>query len=142
MSNVYTAEEVSQHNVESDLWIVYKNGVYDITKFSKEHPGGEEVLLNLAGKDATVCFDDIGHTTEAVQLRETYKIGTMTGTFDEKPSYISPGANVEKETSAEDDNWEYTASANSEKEPPGHATTIIAAGVVIYAIIIYYFFLS
>ncbi|XP_053974416.1 cytochrome b5-like [Hylaeus volcanicus] len=141
MSNVYTAEEVSKHNFESDLWIVYKNGVYDITKFFKEHPGGEEVLLNLAGKDATVCFDDIGHTTEAVQLRETYKIGTMTGTFDEKPSYASTDADVEKETSAEDENWKYTESTNSENEP-GHATTIVAAGVVIYAIIIYYFFLS
>ncbi|XP_076172515.1 cytochrome b5 [Ptiloglossa arizonensis] len=79
MSTVYSAEEVVQHNHERDLWIVYNNGVYDVTKFLKEHPGGEEVLLSTAGKDATKCFDEIGHTTEAVVLRETYKIGTVDG---------------------------------------------------------------
>ena len=77
MSKTYS--EVAKHNTAADLWIVYKDGVYDITKFLKEHPGGEEVLLNLAGKDSTKCFDDIGHSIEAIHLRETYKIGTVAG---------------------------------------------------------------
>lgn len=84
MSKVYTTEEVSKHNHVNDLWIVYKDGVYDITKFVKEHPGGEEVLITLAGQDATKCFDEIGHTHEAVILRETFKIGTVTGSFPNK----------------------------------------------------------
>lgn len=62
MSQQYTAEEVSRHTSANDLWIALHGKVYDVTKFLKEHPGGEEVLLQLAGGDATQCFDDIGHS--------------------------------------------------------------------------------
>ncbi|KOC66145.1 putative cytochrome b5 2 [Habropoda laboriosa] len=88
MSKTFSASQVSMHNKEKDLWIIYKDGVYDVTKFLKEHPGGEEVLIDLAGKDATKCFDDVGHTIEAIQLRETYKIGTVdnTASAEQSPS--------------------------------------------------------
>ncbi len=37
---VYTSEEVAKHQDESTgIWISYKNGVYDITKFVQMHPG-------------------------------------------------------------------------------------------------------
>lgn len=70
-------DEVARHNHAQDLWIVIHDAVYDITKFFKEHPGGEEVLLQLGGQDATECFDSIGHSQEAINLRESFKIGKL-----------------------------------------------------------------
>ena len=53
LSNKYTKEEIATHNDESSTWIILNNKVYDVTNFILEHPGGEEVILSLAGHDAT-----------------------------------------------------------------------------------------
>ncbi|KAI6192101.1 Cytochrome b5 heme-binding domain-containing protein [Aphelenchoides bicaudatus] len=42
-----------------------------------EHPGGEEVILNLAGQDATEGFNDVGHSTDAKELAKEYVIGKL-----------------------------------------------------------------
>jgi cytochrome b5 len=64
--------------------------VYDATKFLDEHPGGEEVLLDMAGtsriqncikmigKDATDAFEDVGHSDEAREILEGLLKGTLT----------------------------------------------------------------
>ena len=51
--SVYTREQVAQNNSESKAWIIIDSVVYDITKFAAMHPGGELLLLEYAGKDAT-----------------------------------------------------------------------------------------
>lgn len=134
MSKTFTTAQVSRHDNEKDLWIIYKDGVYDVTKFLKEHPGGEEVLVELAGKDATKCFDDIGHTTEAIQLRETYKIGTVDNTISEEQQ--TPDL---REVTTDDDNWEYK---EVETKSSPWLPVFLATGVLIYAILFYYFWLS
>ncbi|XP_017789217.1 PREDICTED: cytochrome b5-like [Habropoda laboriosa] len=135
MSKTFSASQVSMHNKEKDLWIIYKDGVYDVTKFLKEHPGGEEVLIDLAGKDATKCFDDVGHTIEAIQLRETYKIGTVdnTASAEQSPSSGVQGATID------DDNWDYQPLEN--KSSPW-LPVFVTAGVLIYSILFYYFWFS
>nr|XP_033321213.1 cytochrome b5-like [Megalopta genalis] len=137
MSRVLSPVEVAAHNDEDDLWFVYKGGVYDITKFAKEHPGGEDVLIELAGKDGTTCFDEIGHTTEAVQLRESYKIGVLSEPFSGDPAADSPG---EQSATTNDnvDNWEYKPAKNDSSMFLG----FIAAGIGVYGILLYYFWLS
>lgn len=42
-----------------------------------QHPGGEEVLLEQAGKDASESFEDVGHSTDARELMKRYKIGEV-----------------------------------------------------------------
>jgi len=73
----YTLKEVSQHNSNKSTWLVIHDDVYDVTRFLDEHPGGEEVLLEQAGKDATENFEDVGHSTDARELMKDYHVGTI-----------------------------------------------------------------
>ncbi|CAG7848147.1 SubName: Full=Related to acyl-coa dehydrogenase, long-chain specific {ECO:0000313/EMBL:CCA75962.1} [Serendipita indica DSM 11827] len=82
-------DEVAQHNIEGDLWIVIDTYVYDISKFSKLHPGGLAVLLDpkIAGKDATNAFFSL-HRTEILQ-RPAYK-RLIIGKLPEKDPQFAP----------------------------------------------------
>nr|XP_055159015.1 cytochrome b5 isoform X2 [Nyctereutes procyonoides]XP_055189151.1 cytochrome b5 isoform X2 [Nyctereutes procyonoides] len=42
-----------------------------------QHPGGEEVLREQAGGDATENFEDVGHSTDARELSKTFIIGEL-----------------------------------------------------------------
>ncbi|XP_053951970.1 uncharacterized protein LOC129237424 isoform X2 [Anastrepha obliqua] len=75
----YTLDAVKQHNTPDDLWIVIDGKVYDVTKFRNEHPGGEETLDEVAGRDATREFVDVGHSQEARQMLTKYYIGDVEG---------------------------------------------------------------
>jgi len=46
-----------------------------LTHFS--HPGGVEIVTDLAGQDATTDYDDVGHTQEAHEILEKFVIGTF-----------------------------------------------------------------
>merc|ERR1711977_545884 len=74
---VYELAEVNEHNDGKSCWMVIHDKVYDITKFLDEHPGGEEVLLELSGQDGTESFEDVGHSTDARDLLEDYYLGEV-----------------------------------------------------------------
>merc|ERR1712227_346500 len=77
MGNVYSRKEVSAHCTEQDCWLIIHNQVYDVTSFLEEHPGGKEVLLALAGSDATNAFEDVGHNIIARAMLKSKKIGEL-----------------------------------------------------------------
>nr|XP_060467798.1 cytochrome b5 [Panthera onca] len=56
--------------------------------FLEEHPGGEEVLREKAGGDATENFEDVGHSTDARELSKTYIIGELHP--DDRSKIIKP----------------------------------------------------
>lgn len=94
MSQTYSAAEVSSHCKESDLWIVYKKKVYDVTKYVDEHPGGLDTLLEVAGKDATDSFDSVGHSKEAKETLSTFHIGELDANdVAQLPSSAASGKN-------------------------------------------------
>nr|XP_009857888.1 cytochrome b5 isoform X2 [Ciona intestinalis] len=74
---VFRLEEVKKHNNVQSAWIVVHNKIYDVTKFLEEHPGGEEVLLEQAGQDATESFEDVGHSSDAREMQKDYYIGEL-----------------------------------------------------------------
>jgi len=77
MSGEYTFSEVSQHSTKKDLWLVVHDKVYNVTSFVDEHPGGEEVLLDVGGQDATEAFEDVGHSDEAREILDGLKVGNL-----------------------------------------------------------------
>lgn len=77
MTQTITLEEVKSHNTRNSVWFVIHNKVYDVSKFMDEHPGGEEVLLEQAGKDATEIFEDVSHSADAKDLMKNYLVGEL-----------------------------------------------------------------
>ncbi|KAL2258037.1 hypothetical protein VTK26DRAFT_8800 [Humicola hyalothermophila] len=88
-----TYQDVAEHNTKKDLYVVIHDEIYDCTKFVDEHPGGEEVLLDIAGQDATEAFEDVGHSDEARETLAQLKVGKLKRSpGDPKPKTPVPGA--------------------------------------------------
>lgn len=77
MSKVYTFEQVAEHNTPEDAWLIVDGKIYDVTKFVEDHPGGDEIILDLAGQDGTEAFNDIGHSEEAVGMLKDLLVGSL-----------------------------------------------------------------
>ena len=69
--------EVRENANSKKPWFVIDDCIYDVTEFLNDHPGGEEVLLEQAGKDTTEEFEDVGHSSDARELMQKYKIGEL-----------------------------------------------------------------
>lgn len=53
----FTREEIASKYASGEkAYIIIEDNVYDITKFAGMHPGGEKLLLDLAGKDVSEDF--------------------------------------------------------------------------------------
>uniref|UniRef100_A0A7N0TZ48 Cytochrome b5 heme-binding domain-containing protein n=1 Tax=Kalanchoe fedtschenkoi TaxID=63787 RepID=A0A7N0TZ48_KALFE len=76
-SKVHTFDDVSRHDQLNDCWLIIAGKVYDVTSFMEEHPGGDQILLSAAAKDATEDFEDIGHSDAAREQMETFCVGTI-----------------------------------------------------------------
>ncbi len=42
-----------------------------------KHPGGEEVLKEQHGKDASNAFEDVGHSSDAREQMKAYEIAQL-----------------------------------------------------------------
>jgi len=73
----YSLAEVQEKAAAKQPWIVINDSVYDVAEFLNDHPGGEEVLLEQTGKDATEEFEDVGHSSDAREIMQKYKIGEL-----------------------------------------------------------------
>eukprot|EP00544_Gedaniella_sp_CCMP2646_P003650 CAMPEP_0202494032 /NCGR_PEP_ID=MMETSP1361-20130828/10479_1 /ASSEMBLY_ACC=CAM_ASM_000849 /TAXON_ID=210615 /ORGANISM="Staurosira complex sp., Strain CCMP2646" /LENGTH=136 /DNA_ID=CAMNT_0049124423 /DNA_START=37 /DNA_END=447 /DNA_ORIENTATION=+ len=77
----FTLEEISKHNTQGSCWLIIGNlsnggpKVYDVTKYLDDHPGGAEVMLDVAGQDADEFFEDIGHSNDARKELTKHYIG-------------------------------------------------------------------
>lgn len=69
----YTKKEVAKHNQPDDLWVIINNNVYNLSTFSKIHPGGIFPLKEVAGQDATEEFYGL-HRSDVLENKRYNKL--------------------------------------------------------------------
>lgn|SRR3990167_2753147 len=74
---IFSWEEISKHNSDTDCWVVVNGKVYDVTDFVDEHPGSFAPILTSAGKDATKAFVAKPHSKRAYTILEKYYKGIV-----------------------------------------------------------------
>ena len=66
--------------------------VIDVSKYLEDHPGGEEVLLDRVGQDATEDFEDVGHSQDARKQLATFEVGELPPSERKSAKAASGGA--------------------------------------------------
>ncbi|KPV76232.1 uncharacterized protein RHOBADRAFT_42560 [Rhodotorula graminis WP1] len=77
MSKTLTAKEVSDHATADSAWVIVDGGVYDVTEFVEEHPGGKKVLLKACGKDSSKQFWQFHNEKILKKVAAQYRIGSV-----------------------------------------------------------------
>lgn len=88
---IYTAEDVARHSTEGSCWVSYAGKVYNVTGFLADHPGGDDLVLQYAGRDVQEVMKDKAqhdHSDSAYDMLEEFCIGRL-GTGE---SIVSDGA--------------------------------------------------
>ncbi|KAF9041278.1 oxidoreductase [Panaeolus papilionaceus] len=77
---IYTAEDVATHTKTSSCWVSRGTKVYDVSSFLSDHPGGDDLILQYAGKDIDKVMhdkDEHDHSDSAYAMLEEYLIGRL-----------------------------------------------------------------
>eukprot|EP00903_Cladosiphon_okamuranus_P008852 g8476.t1 len=95
----YSMTEVATHTTKESTWLVIKDmndgdtpKVYDVSSYLNDHPGGAEVMMEVAGQDATNMFEDIGHSSDARTEMKKFEIGLLKLTEEEKAQIAEAAA--------------------------------------------------
>jgi len=84
-----TLEEVAKHTSKSDAWLAIRGTVYKIPEaYMKDHPGGPDSIMGVVGTDATLAYEEVGHSDNAEKILSRFKIGELPkppGIFDNIP---------------------------------------------------------
>jgi len=73
---VVTAEELARHNKTGDLWLAVGEYVYDVSNFAEMHPGGEKLIEQYSGMDATDDFYSL-HRKDVLIKYKRLRIGKL-----------------------------------------------------------------
>jgi delta8-fatty-acid desaturase len=76
LSRVVSHAQLSRHNSKGDCWVGVHGRVYDVSKWHAHHPGGEQILLAYAGRDASDQFELFHPPSVAPKLRP-FLIGSL-----------------------------------------------------------------
>mmetsp|Transcript_15694 Transcript_15694/g.31907 ORF Transcript_15694/g.31907 Transcript_15694/m.31907 type:complete len:141 (-) Transcript_15694:582-1004(-) len=81
-SKSFTADEVSKHDSEDNVWFIIHGKVYDVTKYIGDHPGGAEIMAENAGKDVSDQFEEFFHSADAREVLKQHEVGVLEGSTE------------------------------------------------------------
>lgn len=67
--------------------------VVNVTDYLDEHPGGDDIILENCGRDATSAFEGVGHSEKAYENLRNLQIGTLKG-YVRKETAAETGSNA------------------------------------------------
>ena len=73
----YTRAQVLEHNKEDDCYLIVHNKVYNMTSYLDDHPGGSELMMQHAGKDASLAFEAMFHSANARTKLDQFCVGQL-----------------------------------------------------------------
>ncbi len=76
----YNMSDIIEHNnPENGYWVAIDEKVYDLTEFKEIHPGGDKIVEDNAGRDATHEFRKANHhlSNEITSMLTMYCIGRL-----------------------------------------------------------------
>lgn len=76
----FSVQQVQEHSSADSCWVIHNNNVYDVTSFVCDHPGGEDYILDHAGKDITALMHDQLthlHSDGAYEMMHEFLIGSL-----------------------------------------------------------------
>ena len=62
-------KEVAKHNTKESCWLTVDDIAYDLTDYVDKHPGGAELMLTFAGREASWAFESY-HAMSGEKARE------------------------------------------------------------------------
>ncbi|EPZ33414.1 Cytochrome b5-like heme/steroid binding domain-containing protein [Rozella allomycis CSF55] len=88
----FDAIEVTAHkDFENGIWVIYKDRVYDVTKFLDDHPGGSDIIKQYAGEDISELIQEESihvHSKAALEILETLYIGNVKKTSTDSENLL------------------------------------------------------
>ena len=114
----FTPAEIESHNNAKSCYVTLGSKVYDVTDFVDGHPGGEELVLEYAGKDVAEILRDPAshvHSDSAYEILEECHIGFVASESNgeavhgglsqtrEQPLYATTGLSCEEDLSVDTD---------------------------------------
>lgn len=82
----YNISEVSRHSSkEVGIWVIYKEGVYDISEFVDKHPGGDKIMMAAGGSvEPFWMIYGVHKHPHVFSMLEDYRIGNLDSTEVER----------------------------------------------------------
>jgi cytochrome b involved in lipid metabolism len=72
----YSLADIAAHNSGDNCWMALDGKVFDVSKYTPKHPGGEAILQGC-GKDATEMFKGVPHSDKATAMLGSFYIGDL-----------------------------------------------------------------